>query len=340
MSDVNGHRQNPCFTKICKAPRAREIATSLPAEQRRAPTARKDQPCHAPTAFPRRRGAGQRLGRDTLDNADQTCTSINGVVKCGGEEGTEWIVQFGSHRNDELRALADRRRRRSASTAPVLMGAVGGEHRGYGDVWMAGISPYWRARVVGLSRGPIERTRSRGWRPGMVMSSAAAGPTGTGARRASRGRWTVGEEDGMIRGGASGAGTMMMAARASCKRFREEGFHPGRGLGRLVVDLLRGGPDLRSCGRPPRRERLRRPLPQAFWDGRRVAGRFLGMMEDTSGRGRSARRSPIRWRRSRPQRPVPPSSRAARREVADGSFIGKGDVWVTKHDGKTGESSG
>ena len=24
-------------------------------------------------------------------------------------------------------------------------------------------------------------------------------------------------------------------------------------------------------------------------------------------------------------------------EVADGSFIGKGDVWVTKHDGKTGE---
>ena len=43
---------------------------------------------------------------DTLDNADQTCTSINGVVKCGGEEGTEWIVQFGSHRNDELRALA------------------------------------------------------------------------------------------------------------------------------------------------------------------------------------------------------------------------------------------
>ena len=49
---------------------------------------------------------GSVCGEDSLDNADQTCTSINGVVRCGGEEGTEWIVQFGSHRNDELRALA------------------------------------------------------------------------------------------------------------------------------------------------------------------------------------------------------------------------------------------
>ncbi|MED5280644.1 MAG: hypothetical protein VYA10_04100, partial [Verrucomicrobiota bacterium] len=42
----------------------------------------------------------------TDPNSAGVRTSINGVVKCGGEEGTEWIVQFGSHRNDELRALA------------------------------------------------------------------------------------------------------------------------------------------------------------------------------------------------------------------------------------------
>jgi hypothetical protein len=76
---------------------------------------------------------------DEIDHT-QSCVSINGIVKCGEEGGTEWIVQFGSTRNDEVKGLAI-----DASTERVYVvghtfGALGGEHRGYGDIWMAGIA--------------------------------------------------------------------------------------------------------------------------------------------------------------------------------------------------------
>ena len=41
---------------------------------------------------------GSVCGEDSLDNADQTCTSINGVVKCGGEAEQNWLIlRNGSH---------------------------------------------------------------------------------------------------------------------------------------------------------------------------------------------------------------------------------------------------
>ena len=78
-------------------------------------------------------------GDADLDTA-KTCQSINGVVKCGGDAGTEWIVQFGSHRNDEIKGLAIDASTERVYAAGTTMGAIGGEHRGFGDVWMAGIT--------------------------------------------------------------------------------------------------------------------------------------------------------------------------------------------------------
>ena len=49
--------------------------------------------------------------------------------------------RFGSHRNDEITGLAIDASTERVYAAGTTMGAVGGEHRGFGDVWMAVVVP-------------------------------------------------------------------------------------------------------------------------------------------------------------------------------------------------------
>ena len=256
------------------------------------------------------------------------------------EEGTEWIVQFGSHRNDELRALAIDASTERVYCAGSTMGAVGGEHRGYGDVWMAGISHAgeheWSTQI-----GTNREDKVEGLAAGDGHVVAAAGPTATGARRASRGRWTAGEEDGMIRGGQWG-------------RHHDDGGEGVLQAGSEKKDSILGvasdawlsiffaaGQTYGHVDDHHDENRVMTTIIGILGWATRGWEPSLGMMEDTCGRGRSVRE--VRYGRGGRlhKRPVPPVFGVRPGgEVADGSFIGKGDVWVTKHDGKTGEELG
>ena len=276
---------------------------------------------------------------DTLDNADQTCTSINGVVKCGGEEGTEWIVQFGSHRNDELRALAIDASTERVYCAGSTMGAVGGEHRGYGDVWMAGISHAgeheWSTQigtnrednVEGLAAGD-GHVVGGGWTYGHWGEEGLAGTMDGWRGRwddKGRGQWGRHHDDGgegvlqagsekkdSILGVASDAWLSIFFAAGQTyghvddhhdENDYDDHYHRHFGMGDAWLGAFSGD------------------------DGRHLWTRQIGSEKsDTVAAVASTASGSAVF-----------ACGQTFGEVADGSFIGKGDVWVTKHDGKTGE---
>ena len=160
----------------------------------------------------------------------------------------------------------------------------------------------------------------------------------TGARRASRGRWTVGEEDGTTRDGGSGAGIMMMAA--SCKQVqKKDSTHwvwprtPGCRSSSRQTQLM----DMWTTTTTRMIAVMIIIIGILGWAT--VAGAFSG--DD----GRHLWTRQIGSEKSDTVAAVASTASGSAvfacgqtcGEVADGSFIGKGDVWVTKHDGKTGE---
>ena len=230
-----------------------------------------------PTAPSPRRRATRSVCRRGLSTRGPTCTSINGVVKCARRRGHGVDRAARSPRNDELREPAIARDGVAALPREVRWELVGGEHRGYGDVWMAGISHTGEHEWSPRQWVPIERTRSRALAFVTALSSAAMRTYGSwvegglaGTMDGWRGRW----DD---KGRASGAGITMTAPSASLRgRFREEGFRPGRGL---------ATPGCRSSSRRARLmdmwttthgENDYDDPPPAFWRGRRVAGSLFG----------------------------------------------------------------
>ena len=259
------------------------------------------------------------LADDTLDNADRTCTSIHGVVRCGGEAGTEWIVQFGSHRNDELRALAIDASNERVYCAGSTMGAVGGEHRGYGDVWMAGISHSgeheWSTQIGTNREDKVE---------GLAAGDGHVVGGGWDARgRGQGGARHEGGGEGVLQAGSARKDSILGVAADA---WLTTVFAAGQTYGHVDDHHDENDHDDH--------------LHKHFGMGDAWLGAFKG------DNGAHLWTKQIGSEKSDTVSAVAASASGAHvfacgqtfGEVADGAFIGKGDVWVTKVDGKTGDT--
>ncbi|KAH8049361.1 hypothetical protein JL721_11727 [Aureococcus anophagefferens] len=251
---------------------------------------------------------------DEIDHT-QSCVSINGIVKCGEEGGTEWIVQFGSTRNDEVKGLAI-----DASTERVYVvghtfGALGGEHRGYGDIWMAGIAHNgqheWSTQIgtdredhiAGLAAGD-GHVVGGGHTYGHWGEEGSSGQMDGWRGRwddMGRGQWGLHHDDGgegvLQAGGEKKDSILGIAGDAWLTKHRHFG------MGDAWLGAFRGDDGSHLWTIQVGSEKSDNVTSVAAT----ASGSAVFACGNTYG------------------------------EVADGSFIGKGDVWVLKADGKTGK---
>lgn len=131
---------------------------------------------------------------DEVDHTE-SCVSIGGEVRCGTGGHSEWVVQFGSSRNDELRGLSVDASTGRLYAGGVTQGSVGGEHRGFTDVWLAGISAAgeheWSTQIGTKKADEIAGVAAgAGDVVGAGLTFGSWGPQGNaGMMDAWRGRW-------------------------------------------------------------------------------------------------------------------------------------------------------